>query len=191
MSFSEKLAAAKAAPKDFRDVEVCLDADVSAERAELLTALEAARANPDVRLASKSAPEMVQDKLDALLEIAADSLITLRFYRLSGPAWAECTHRSPVRLDVDLDMHFGYNMQRASMLAAPLCGVRVDGADEFPLLVTDATSGTPAVNEWADLFDTISGTELRLIESAIFDLNVLAPSNVIVQLKKELATRPA
>lgn len=191
MSFSEKLAAAKAAPKEFRDVEVCLDSDVSAERAELLEALEAARANPDARLASKSAPELVQEKLDALLELAAESLITLRFYRLSGPLWAEVTHRSPVRLDVQLDLHFGYNMQRASMLAAPLCGSRVDGDVEIPLLVSDASPGVPAVDEWSDLFEVISGTELRLIESAIFELNVLDPSNHIDQLKKELATRPA
>ena len=190
-SFKERLAAAKAAPKPTREVTVSLDADVSEKRAALQAELEAARANPDARLAAKSAPELVQEKLDELLTITADSLITLRFSRLSGPAWAEITARCPVRLDAAIDRRYGYNMHAVCRLAAPMCGVRVEGEELVPLEVVPASAGVPAVDEWADLFDTISGHEFGLIMDAVYELNEYEPAQRIAQMGKELATRRA
>lgn len=190
-SFSERLALAKSAARPTREVTVSLDADVSDKRRELQAELEAARANPDARLATKSAPELVQEKLDELLTITGDSLITLRFSRMPGDQWAEITARCPVRLDAAIDRQYGYNMHGVCRLAAPLCGVRVDGDEELPLEVIPASAGVPAVNEWDDLFDTISGHEFGLIVDAIYELNEYEPAQRVAQMKKELATRPA
>ena len=190
-SFDDVLAAAKAAPRPFQDVTVSLDDDVAKRRAELHDELAAARANPDARLASKSKPELIQGQLDELMELTANQLVTLRFSRLPGNVWADIAARCPARIDAPVDRHFGYNMQAAAMIAAPLCGVRVDGDELVPLRVEAATTDTPAVNQWADLFATIAGTEATQIESAIFDLNVYEPQQRVGQLKKELATRPA
>ena len=190
-SFDDVLAAAKAAPRPFQDVTVSLDDDVAKRRAELHDQLEAARANPDARLASKAKPELIQEQLDELMELTANQLVTLRFSRLPGNVWADIAARCPARLDAPVDRHFGYNMQAAALIAAPLCGARVDGDELVPLRVEAATAESPAVNQWADLFATIAGTEATQIESAIFDLNVYEPQQRVGQLRKTLATRNA
>lgn len=190
-SFDDVLAAAKAAPRPFQDVTVSLDDDVANRRAELHDQLAAARANPDARLASKSAPELIQEQLDELMDLTADQLVTLRFTRLPGNVWADIAARCPARLDAPVDRHFGYNMQAAALIAAPLCGVRMVGDTEVPLRVEAATEEHPAINQWNDLFATIAGTEATQIESAIFDLNVYGPQQRVSELVKTLATRPA
>lgn len=190
-SFSERLSSAKEAPKPTRDVTVSLDADVSERRAGLIEALAKARANPDARLSAKSEPELIQEQLDELLELTADSLVTLRFTRMSGVAWAEVTARCPVRLDAAIDRQYGYNMHAVCALAAPLSGVRVDGDALVPLVVSKASEGVLAVNEWADLFATISGHEFGLIVDAIYELNEYEPASRVASLVKALATRPA
>lgn len=190
-SFSDRLASAKAAVKPFRDVVVSLDADVSERRAELVEALAKARANPDARLAAKSALDLIQEQLDELLALTADSLVTLRFSRMSGVDWAEVTARCPVRLDAAIDRQYGYNMHAVCALAAPLSGVRVEGGELVPLVVSAASAGVPAVNEWADLLTTVSGFEFGLIVDAIYELNEYEPASRVASLVKELATRPA
>jgi len=190
-SFKDRLAAAKSAARPTREVTVSLDADVSDKRAALQAELEAARANPDARLATKSAPELVQEKLDELLTITADSLIALRFSRMPGDEWAEITARCPVRIDAPVDRQYGYNMHAVCRLAAPLCGVRIEDGKEVALEVVPASAGVPAVDEWADLFTTISGHEFGLVIDAIYELNEYEPAQRVAQMKKELATRPA
>ena len=193
-TFSERLAAAKSASRPTRTVQVLLDADLSAKREELRAELERARtaAASDQRLAAvNTAEQAVQTKLDELLNESAESLVTLRFSRLPGDKWAEITARCPVRLDAPIDRQYGYNMHAVCRLAAPVSGVRVEGDGEVPLTVTKATEETPAVDEWADLFGTISGHEFGLIIDAIYDLNEYSPAAGITQLKKELATRTA
>ena len=187
--FSDRLVSAKAAVRPSRDVVVSLDADVSERRAVLREELEKARANPDARLASKSEPELIQGQLDELMALTADSLVTLRFTRMSGDEWAEITARCPVRLDAAIDRQYGYNVHGVCKLAAPLCGVRVDGDELVPLVVSAAAQGVPAVDEWADLFDTISGHEFGLIVDAIYELNEYEPASRVAQLKKELNSR--
>lgn len=193
-SFSERLQAAKAAPRPTLDVQVLLDADLSARREELQAALDRARvsAENDQRLASDPnddpAVVKVQKKLDALITESAGALVTLRFTSLPGSQWADITARCPVRLDAPIDRQYGYNMQAASTFAAPLCGVRVEDGVEVPLLVTPAASGVPAVDEWADLFTTITGHEFIRIMDAIYELNEYAPAQRIAQAKKRSAS---
>lgn len=192
--FKERLAAAKAAPKPFRDVTITLDADIAEKRAVLKEELEAARAEAanDQRLTAVNPREAeIQGKLDELYELTEDSLITLRFTRLPGDQWAEVTARCPVRLDAPIDSVYGYDMHKAARLAAPLCGVLVEGDELVPLRVEKATGEHEGIDEWRDLFATIAGVEYIAIIDALYDLNVYEPSNRVDQLKKELATRPA
>lgn len=189
--FTERLASAKAAARPSKDVTVVLDADVSARLAELRVELEAARATPDARLAAETEPEKVQAQIDELLALTADALITLRFTRMSGEKWAEITARCPIRAGATIDLQYGYDMHAVCKIAAPLCGVRVEGDEEFPLVYAKASPGVEAVNEWADLFETVSGHEFSLIVDAIYMLNEYEPAVRVDALKKELANRPA
>lgn len=191
---SERLAAAKAAPRRTLDVEILLDGDLAVRRAELadrLAELESAEAL-DPRLAGEDpALTEVRAELDALAAESGDAFATLRFKALPGGAWAEIADRCPVRLDAEIDARYGYNMHKAAMLAAPLSGVWVVDGEEIPLRVENATQDSPAVDEWADLFATIAGSEAVAIYEAIFDLNVYGPQIRSYDLKKALATLPA
>lgn len=179
-SFSERLSAAKEADRPTREVVVCLDSVVSEQRAKLKAELEEARNPSDARLSMAPDEELIQSKLDELMELTEEALVTLRFTRLSGAEWSEIAARCPVRLDVAIDRQYGYNIHAACRIAAPLSGVVVDG-DSVEKITEE---------EWNDLFSTISGHEFGLIVDAIYALNEWEPASHVAQLKKELETRP-
>lgn len=195
--FSARLSAAHEAPRPTRDVTVLLDDGLSSKRQALQERLERAKSASvlDQRLTSVSPHEKtarkVQAELDALTGEAAGSLVVLRFTRLAGDKWADITARCPADMTIAVDRHYGFNMNLACKLAAPLSGVRVEGDEEFPLAVIPASEGVPKVDEWATLFDTISGHEFGQIIEAIYALNEFDPASRVSELKKELATRPA
>jgi len=193
-SFSEQLAAAKAAPRDYRDVQIILDAGLSTKREALRISLEEARARAasDPRLGVvDEASVSIQAQLDDLVAASAASLVTLRFVRMDSATWSDIADRCPVRHDAPIDRQYGYNVNAACRLAAPLSGARLEGDALVPLVVEKGTTETPGVNEWADLFEAISGHEISQIIEAIFELNLYEPARRVDQLKKELATRPA
>lgn len=187
MSFSERLATAKAAPRPHRDITVSLDTDVAERRAALEEQI--AKSARDQRLSATSPADALNAELEKLLDDAAGTLVTLRFRRLPGDEWNDITSRCPARLDAPVDVHYGYNMQRATIFAAPRSGVRVDGDTEVPLIVLDATPDSPAIDEWADLFSVISGIEFARIEDAIFGLNVFEPTQQLNELSKRSGAR--
>lgn len=197
---SQKLAAAKARPRKFIDVDVLLDVGVADARDELQRELDEALAADalDPRLSGPNpAIAKLQKAIAKVLENAADSIATIRVHALPGDVWADIEARSPIRPGAPGDARFGYNTQSAAMKALPLCaGWLVDG-EVIPLIVTPAEPGEghasedPAVDEWADLFATISGTEAATLESAVWELNVANPQVAIADIKKALATRPA
>lgn len=194
---SEQLAkakAAKAADPNYQDVEVLLDAGLSRRREELEQQIKAAvhAAAQDQRLTSvNTAVEELKTELDTVLDEASSSIATLRFTELDSLEWGDISARCPVRLGVDIDQHYGYNMQAATVMAAPKCGGWLVDGEVVPLVVKNASDGQPAVDEWADLFATISGGDFASIQDAIFNLNVYGPSLAKAELKKALATRPA
>lgn len=180
MSFIERLAARRAAETPYKDVTIALDDDLASKRAELEAQLQIVRANADERLAKSNDEEVeLQRQLDALIEDAAESLVTFRFRRLPGLEWGEITARCPVRLGVDIDMRYGYNMHAATVMAAPKCGTRLEDDAEVP--VTE--------EQWRDIFATISGYEMTLILDAIYELNEYGPAAQIAALKKVSAIR--
>jgi hypothetical protein len=195
-SFSERLSAAKAAPRPTRDVKVMLDREVAAELELLNEKLLKARRSTDKRLGQKSPEAQVEQEIEAAFAKAEDAVEVLRFTQLPGSVWTQITDRCPPRLDVPIDKHYGYNMQAAIKLAAPLSGGRVEVDDEgnetvVELVVIDGNKNTEPVNEWDELFDVISGYEMNLLSSAIYELNEFDPSQRLETVEKRLATRPA
>lgn len=200
---SEQLAAAKAAQeknRPYRDVTVLLDAGLAEKRDRLREQLDAAKAEvaQDQRLAAEDPPAVVElkEQLDAILAESKASLQTVRFLKATPTFWADVTARCPVRLGSPVDQHYGYNMTLATQLVAQKCaGWLIDG-ERVPFVKTAATvdgegNTVPAVDEWADLIETISGGEFAEMESAVFDLNVYGPSVARQALLNELATHPA
>ena len=180
-TFAERLAAAKAAPKPTRDVEIILDAGLGQLIDELAAELIEVRTEEaaDERLSkSFKKTEAVQAKLDAAKAEARDSLVTLRFTQLPAAQWADIKSQCPVRLDSDIDRHYGFNADKAGVLASPLGGVRLerdgDTVSEEPL----------SDDEWRDVFASITGHELSLIADAHFELNEYGPANRVADLKK-------
>lgn len=171
-TFAEQVAATRAA-RPSKEVQVILDGEFSLERERLLAELESVDSS-DVRLAAVSPAEEIQARLDALTESAKDSIVTLRFKRLSGRVWADLTSRNPVRLDVPIDKHYGYNYDAVCEAAAALNGVRIEGDDEVPL----------TTEEWSELFDVLSGAEIGLIRDAVWELNEWEPSQRLNALVK-------
>lgn len=185
LTFDERLAAAKAAKEtapESRDVEIILDAGLGKKVDDLTEELTATRAEEaaDNRLAqSFERTAAVQAKLDAARAEAAEMVVTLRFVELPAAQWVDVKAACPVRLDSDIDRHYGFNADKAGVLASPLCGARVDG-DELVEL-TD--------QQWRDLFATIRGAELSRIADAHFDLNEYGPTRRLEDAKKVSATR--
>lgn len=178
MTFQDHLAKAKNRPRPHKDVTVCIDAEIVEERDLLIEEFErvAAADVDDARLAAGPSDQLtaVQERLDALTQAAQDSLVELRFYRMPGDEWPALTAHHPVRVDVPLDRHYGYNFNTATIAAAKASGVRVEDGEEFPL--------TP--EEWADLFTVISGTEVGTVTDAVWSLNEYEPSQRLDALVK-------
>src|SRR5690554_1871793 len=131
-SFAEKLAAAKES-RPSKDVQVVLDAELSAERARIEAEIEVASQKTDGRLSAKSPVDALRETLETLNEKAEESLITLRFTRLPGRAWSELTSKHPVRVEVPIDRRYGYNFDAVCEAAAVVSGARVEG-DEISAL---------------------------------------------------------
>jgi len=198
-SITEKLAASKAAPRPTLDVTVSLNRDLSEQREELAAELEQAKKSNDDRLGAPTAASVVQEKLDAILDAEADSLIDLRFTRLPGDAWAKITQLCPPNPNSILDMHYHYSLVEACKLAAKFVdadgvsyGHVIEGDDLTTLTVQQKTRSNPApTDEWQDIFDTISGPEFTTIVDALYSLNVYGPTERLAELKKRSASLTA
>lgn len=195
---AERIAAAKKAKQEapeVRDVDVILDGGGLATRIdELRDELMVAQQEEaeDMRLGTgfpKS--DALQEKLDAAMLEAADQIVTLRFTQMPGPQWAEVVSRCPVRLDVDMDRHYGFNSDRATLLAAPLSGAWLE---------EDGGTSALSAGEWRDLLGhraddgtfvvgALAGSDLRRIGDAIFELNEYLPGQRLQAAKKAFATR--
>ena len=181
-TFAEKLAAKKAAARPTADVQILLAADLEAERDRLQEIIDAPEL--DTRLASESPADAARKAMDVLMESAGDSVITLRFTQLRGSDWSALTSQHPPRPLVPIDEKYGYNFDAAATHAARFVdkagrhyGVRIEDGEEVPLVVTQADRENliPGVDEWADLFDEISGHEAAAIRNTVWGLNEYLP----------------
>lgn len=179
MNFKEQLAAARAA-RPTKDVVVVLDGAVSAERERLEREL-AAVDHGDIRMGVESPADEIQRQLDELAEQSSDSLLTIRLTRLPGRDWSNLTSKCPVRVDVPIDRHYGYNYDAACEAAARYrdpsgvtYGARLE--DGEPVDISD--------DEWADLFDVLSGSDIGKIRDAVWELNEYEPEQRLNALVK-------
>lgn len=186
-SFDEVLAEAASAPRPTQTVRVCLNQSVAAEKARLLDALDAARAadaaeaEADARLSAPAQPgadkhtKAALADLEAFDEEAKKAWATLKFTQLEGNAWALLTSSNPMRIDVPVDRHYGYDYDAVSEAAARMSGVRVDadGEHEIP------------DGQWDVLYRLLSGHDIEQIRDTVWTLNEFAPSQHIEALVKD------
>jgi hypothetical protein len=197
-SFDEKIARAKARPRSYKDVPVCLDADIAEQRDALLDELAAAEEADasDARLAAPTVKaDAVRERLDTLAEAAEGSLDTLRFVQLPGTEWTSITALFPPRIESPIDMRYGYNVVASCGAAA---GHRSDDGTAYAFRVVsgagdDAELEPLAPTQIADLLLILSGAEISEINDAIWALNEYEPGRRIDQLVKGFgaATRSA
>lgn len=186
MDFDAVLDAAEQEPAETLQVQVCLRPSVAKKRSELLKRLEDAReedardsqADPG-RLSAPSEPVTVRQdaviaELDAIEDEVEQSLVTLRFTRVDGDKWAALTLANPIRINVTLDRHYGYNVDAVSVAAARLSGVRVDEDGDHEL----------TVEQWDRLYKLLSGHDQTQIRDAVWTLNEYAPTQLTEALVK-------
>lgn len=133
----------------------------------------------------------IREKIDALLterEALTDgTLVTFRFTQLPGQAWAEISARHPARVDVTIDRVYGYNYHEVAKAAAAFHDDQGHGYSERILPADgDAEPGSEPVTfeQWAGIFEVISGHEFERIASALWGLNDYGPQQRIAHAGK-------
>lgn len=186
MNFDDVLTEAEQEPAPDVTVQVCVKPSVAKKMTALLARLDQAvkedkqETSADTgRLAVSSEPvtkrqDAVQREIDDIADEVDKSLITLRFTRLDAEKWTDLTSAFPIRLEVALDRHYGYNFDAVSVAAARLSGVRVDADGDHQL----------TEEQWERLLKLISGHDRKLIRDAVWTLNEYQPAQLIEALVK-------
>jgi hypothetical protein len=175
MTFAEKLAAAKAAPRPSKTVTIALDASVAERRDELAERIAVARSAKGKRLGQASEVPQLEKELEALEVECADSLIDLKFVRLPGEDWSHITIQNPARPGVVADMGVGgYNVNAVTRAAAIQSGSVVEDGEEKAI----------TADEWDDLFVLMSGYDASRVADAVYFLNDYEPGKAVEAGKK-------
>ena len=198
-SLSDKIAAAKSAPREFLDITVSLNKDLSESLEALTSELAEAKKAKDDRHGAPTAASTVQAKIDAVMAEAVDTLVTMRFTLLPGDKWRELTQQCPPNPELILDRHLGYSVAETCKLAAKyvdrdgrVYGHVVNGDDlEVPTVHKVTKSNPTPTDEWQDMFSLMSGPEFTAIVDTVYALNVDAPVKRLAELKKVSASLTA
>lgn len=175
-SFKEKLSAAKAADRPFRIVQVCLDPELAARRADLQARIEAERAKvPDQRVGKKNPVEELRKELDELNAAEVDSLVEIRVERAAGMEWGLIVGRYPARPDAPFDLRFGFNVNDLVASEGRRWAKYREGDSWLDFAYKAKTVESAEVNEWRDLCGALAGADFEKISDAVFDLNVWEP----------------
>lgn len=119
-----------------------------------------------------------------------DLLVTLKFKAVPTTAWTGITASHPPRVDVPLDLNYGYNWHASSDEAARQSVVRIEGGEDVPFEFVEAFGGSngdpkvDGVDEWADFLEVVSAPDLTAIRNVIWELNEWAPGARTAALKK-------
>lgn len=163
----------------FEDIDVCLDGEASVERDRLYKELAAAADAPRVTMGPPPTVE-VQSRIDALEDSMRESLVTLRFRALSFDRWNGIIALRPPREGVGVDARKGYDIVGVTKAAAEASGWVVNG---------DATESVSA-DEWADLWENLSGGDFDRIWGAVTRLNETDGWAGVAFLKKDSTKTP-
>lgn len=185
LDLDDLLSKAESAPTPSMVVSVCLNPEIAERRAALIDALEQAkkadsREPEDQRLGAPAPASNARTKkaLGALRRFdqkAEVALVDLRFTRMPGDEWAELTSAYPMRADVALDRHYGYNFDAVSTLAARRSGV----------ILTDEGEQLATPEQWARMFRILSGHDVEKIRDVVWTLNEYGPQQHIQALVKD------
>lgn len=180
MSFQDRLAAAKAAPKASMVVEVVMNSDLDSRLAELEQQLQRAKIefNGDQRLGAVNPAVAIQEQIDELSEGAP--LERVRVYQMDSDIWGELVSLHPPRKSVTADINFGYNTYAIAKPAAKQCAFLLEDDAEVAL-----TS-----DEW-DAFFKVTPRLPSQIANALFSLNVWEPAEAVERAKKAFSRRAA
>ena len=105
--------------------------------------------------------------------------------RLPGTTWDSILSRSPAKTEA----HFriGYDSGTATKIACREHARLIDpDGDPVDMAPTKDERGNVTSDPWADLFEAMSGLELRAISGAWWGLNESDPNKEISALKKAL-----
>jgi hypothetical protein len=181
-NFGERLAAARD-KRPTKDVDIILDADLSAREAELVARIDQLKADgEDQRMGVVPESERLTEELAALNAETHADLVTLRFTRLNGNDWAYLTAKSPARLDVAVDVHYGYNFAAVCEAAAKFKDPKTGRAFGHVLDGDELVELTDG--EWDDLFAETAGNGVSRIYTTIWELNEYDPSARVQELVK-------
>lgn len=164
----------------YEDVTISLDGELGVERDALYKELGEVAQQPVHQMGPGPVVE-VQKRIDALEDRMREDLVTLRFRAISTDRWNGIIALNPPRDNVPLDARKGYNIISTTKAAAEAGGWVVDG---------DKTEPVPA-DEWADLWDNLSGGDFDRIWGTITRLNESNGWAGVDFLKKDSTKTPA
>ncbi len=178
VSLNDRLVAAESRSTPQVDLDVVLDSGVADRIADIEEKL--AGLTLDGRLAD-ARPIELHKQLDEARAEAADTLLTLRFTKLDGLAWAALTLKNVMRPDVPVDLMYGYNFHAVCQAAAQLTGTEVDGE----------TTSAISDKQWERLWNVLPGRDVQRICDAVWGLNEYGPEQRVEAAKKASEARSA
>jgi DNA repair exonuclease SbcCD ATPase subunit len=196
-SIAARIKKARTAKPDYRDVDVVIDRDVAEQIEELdkqigdeqtaITTLEEEkeRLTPDLRnddprprkLDEQIAEHQAKaDELEVKRSLLqAGTLLTLRFEKMKGEAWAAIAAKHPARLDSTIDRLSGYNYHATAREAAPVSGYALGKNETREDLKPD---------DWVGLFEIMSGREMENLAASLWELNDFGPRKRVDAARK-------
>lgn len=126
---------------------------------------------------------------ETLQVTVGDLVVVLRFHELPSTEWTAITAKNPPRVEVPLDMNYGYDWHASSDAAARVSVVRVEDDADVPFDVVDASDGVEPVNEWSDLVSVLSSPDLTQVRNIVWELNEFRPGVRTEKAKKALAAK--
>lgn len=171
---ADKIAAAKARPAQFTDITVSLDAGLSDERDILLRQRQAIIDAASERLTAVPDTAAVDAQIADVEAREADTLITIRIYKIPGDRWADLAATNPMREGALYDARFGYNIHGLTRAAAVEFAAIVEGENEVTL----------PKEQWAELWPLLEGFSFTKIADTVYEQNVFGPSERIARAKK-------
>lgn len=135
-------------------------------------ALERARA-------ARPAPMLVSVALD-------NELYNIEVVRLNGMDWAGIVAECPI--SDPAQARLGYDASKAALLACRRFGRMLDANnDAVEMDVVRNGKGIVIDDPWADVFEAISGEEVRGLAATWWSMNVYDPNQRVAELKKASA----
>lgn len=126
---------------------------------------------------------------DTLEVTVGELLVTLKFRELPSTVWTAITAKHPPRLDVLIDMNYGYDWHASADEAARVSVVRVDGGEDVPFEFVEAAVDAPGVDDWGDLASVLSSSDLTQVRNLVWELNEYRPALRTEKAKKALAAK--